>query len=81
VGDGAVPRSVLAAVEGTGTLTVETTITCSGAIPDYNLYGRGYAAIKFPRGGTFSIVQSAFNSSTGIGAPTQVTLPAPPTPT
>lgn len=78
VADQAVPRNLVAYVTGTGTLTIGTTITCSGAIPDYNHFGRGYAAIKMPLVGTFSIVQSAFGYATGAGAPVSVDLPSPP---
>jgi len=78
VGDSAVPRNVVAYVTGTGTLTIATTITCSGAIPDYNHFGRGYAAIKMPLLGTFSIVQQAFGRATGVGSPISIDLPAAP---
>jgi len=78
VGDPAVPRNLVAYVTGTGTLTIATTITCSGAIPDYNHFGRGYAAIKMPLLGTFSIVQQAFGYATLAGAPISIDLPAAP---
>lgn len=78
--DSAVPRNLIAYITGTGTLTIATTITCSGAIPDYNHFGRGRAAIKIPLTGAFSIAQSAFAAATGAGSPVVVNLPSPPTP-
>ena len=80
-GDADQPRMWIGHRTGTGVLTVGGTIDCSGATPDYNVFGRGKGGILLPldEGGTFAVVQSAFNATPVAGTLT-VTLPSPPTP-
>lgn len=73
------PWSWIGYDEGTGALSMGGTLIWTGAGPDYDVMGRGWAALLLPRPGTFSIVQSAHNKSGVAGASFDVTLSAPPT--
>lgn len=75
--DGATPRTWIGYRTGTGSLTIGGNITCSGASPDYNLYGRGRGGLLMPLSGTFSVVQQAHEHVLTSGS-LIVTLPAAP---
>ncbi len=76
-GDPDPPTVHIGYAEGTGVLTLETIFECSGATPDYEDFGRGYAGVLLERDdNAFSVVQEGFG--TAFGADFAVTLPAAP---
>jgi len=76
--DSAQPRTWIGHRSGTGVLTIGGNLTCSGASPDYNLFGRGRGGLLLPlaTGATFAVSQQGFHST--AGADIIVTLPAAP---
>ncbi len=80
VNDPAPPAVYIGSAQGTGALRVGATMSaapgCTGATPDYNLFGRGMGGVLFETVGAFSVVQSGFAFAGGTDV--TVTMPVPP---
>ncbi len=61
-----------------GATTVGGSVSCTGAIPDYNLMGRARAAYSIDAPGSFAISQSAWGAGLVSGGTATVNLPSAP---
>lgn len=76
--DAAIPDVWLGYVSGTGILSAGGAITCTGAVPDYNMSDLTLAGIRLPLTGPATITQSARGTTLVPGATFAVNLPGAP---